>query len=59
MPADPMRILSFCRALEEATNAELLALDREEILAIHLTLSNLKVEIERLLERLPFQPAVH
>lgn len=60
MPADALRILSFCRAIDEAPDGDLSALDREDILAVHRTLSTLKLEIERLLERLPLDArAVH
>ncbi len=41
MTADPLRLLSFCRAIEEASDEGLLMLDRESLLAVHsvLTLS--------------------
>ena len=34
MTADPLRLLSFCRAIEEASDEGLLMLDRESLLAV-------------------------
>jgi len=56
MPADPSRLLSFCRAIEESSDNGLLALDREGLLAVHKALTTVKAEIERTLLRLPLDP---
>jgi hypothetical protein len=53
MPADPLRLLSFCRAIEEASDDGLLMLDRESLLAVHKSLTTVKEEIERTLLRFP------
>jgi hypothetical protein len=55
MPTDPIRLLDFCRALENATDGDLAMLDREEILAVHRSLTLLKEEIEQLLVHLPLE----
>ena len=54
MPADPsLRLLSFCRAIEESSDDGLLMLNRESLLAIHKALTTVKDEIERTLLRMP------
>jgi hypothetical protein len=52
MAADPIRLLSFCRAIEESSNNGLLALDRENLLAVHKALTVLRREIEQALSRI-------
>lgn len=59
MAADALRILSLCRAIDESSDIGLAALDREDILAVHRTLTALKGEIEQLLSRLPLETAAH
>jgi hypothetical protein len=42
MPADPLRLLSFCRAIEEASDDGLQMLDRDSLLAVHKALTAVK-----------------
>jgi hypothetical protein len=49
MAADPIKLLNFCRAIEESLNNGLLALDRENLLAVHKALAVLRHEIEQAL----------
>ena len=49
MAADPIKLLNFCRAIEESLNNGLLALDRENLLAVHKALAVLRDEIEQAL----------
>ena len=49
MAADPIKLLNFCRAIEESSNNGLLALDRENLLAVHKALAVLRDEIEQAL----------
>jgi hypothetical protein len=53
MTADPIRLLNFCRAIEESSNNGLLALDRKNLLAVHKVLAVLKDEIEQALLGIP------
>jgi hypothetical protein len=53
MPADPSRLLRFCRAIEEASDGGLQMLDRDSLLAVHKLLTAVKEEIERTLLRFP------
>jgi hypothetical protein len=53
MAADPIKLLSFCRAIEESSYNGLLALDRESLLAVHKVLAVLKDEIEQALLGIP------
>jgi len=53
MPADPLRLLSFCRAMEESSEDGLQMLDRESLLAVHRVLTVVKEEIERTLLQSP------
>ena len=49
MAADPIKLLNFCRAVEESSDYGLVALDRESLLAVHKALTVLKDEIEQAL----------
>jgi hypothetical protein len=53
MAAGPLRLLSFYREIEVASHKGLMALDREDLLALHKALVNLKFEVEQLLTRCP------
>lgn len=59
MAANALRILSLCLEINETSDAGLAALNREDILTVHRTLSALKSEIEQLLSRLPLETATH
>lgn len=54
MAADRIKSLSFCGAIEESWKNDLLALDRESLLAAHKTLAVLRDEIEQALSAIPF-----
>jgi hypothetical protein len=54
MAADPIKLLNFCRTIEESSNNGLLALDRESLLAVHKALAVLKNEIEQALLGIPW-----
>ena len=49
MATDTIKLLNFCRAIEESLNNGLLALDRENLLAVHKALAVLRHEIEQAL----------
>lgn len=51
-------MMGYVRAIATSTDAELAAMDRNDILDLHRTLSDLRNEVEALLERLPFDRAV-
>ena len=53
MLIEPAELLSLFRTIEETSENWKLAADRERLLAIHKTLTNLKKEIERALSQLP------
>ena len=53
MPLDPVRLLSFCQAIQECSDDGLAALDRENLLAVHKALVVLKNEIEQILGDVP------
>ena len=53
MAADPLRLLSFYREIEEASHKGLMVLDREDLLALHKALVSIKFEVEQLLIQSP------
>ena len=52
MAADPIKLLKFCRVIEESPYNGLLALDRENLLAVHKALAVLRDEIEQALSEI-------
>ena len=55
MPLDPVRLLSFCQAIQESSVDGLRALDRESLLAVHKALMAPKDEIEQILGDAPLE----
>jgi hypothetical protein len=53
MAADLVKLLRFCRAVQQASDNGVLALDRGSLLAVHEALTVLKDEIEQALLRIP------
>lgn len=52
MPADPVKVFAFCRAIAESTDDELPALDDDGLEAMKAALIELRGEIDRTLLRL-------
>lgn len=59
MAANALRILSLCLEIDGSSDTGLAALEREDILTVHRTLTALKSEIEQLLSRLPLETAAN